>query len=66
MNKQKDQQPATKPGVGVDAIVRTPDYDSTIDTLKHIMRVRELLIVAIVDLVARSHNHDRSKIEMPE
>jgi hypothetical protein len=42
------------------------DYDSTADTLKHSLRVGELLGPLIHDLVDRSVRHDRSKTEPPE
>lgn len=66
MNNQTDSKTATNTGVGVDAIVRTPDYDSTADTLKHIKRVAELLNAAIVELAARANIHDNSKLQSPE
>ncbi len=42
------------------------DYDSTADTLKHSLRVGELMGQAIKELVERSVQHDRSKTEAPE
>lgn len=42
------------------------DYDSTADTLKHSMRVGELMGRPIKELVERSVSHDRSKTEPPE
>lgn len=41
-------------------------YDSTADTLKHSLRVGELLSQPINELVHRSVRHDRSKTEDPE
>lgn len=41
-------------------------YDSTSDTVKHILRVAELMGEVIRDLVERSTQHDRSKLEEPE
>lgn len=41
-------------------------YDSTADTLKHALRVGELMVQAIRELVDRSLSHDRSKTEDPE
>lgn len=41
-------------------------YDSTADTLKHALRVGELLGQTIRELVDRSISHDRSKTEDPE
>lgn len=42
------------------------DYDSTADTLKHALRVGELMGQPIRELVDRSVRHDRSKTEDPE
>ena len=42
------------------------NYDSTADTLKHSLRVGELLGQPITELVRRSTHHDRSKTEAPE
>lgn len=42
------------------------DYDSTADTLRHSLRVGELIGEIITELVARSTQHDRSKTEPPE
>lgn len=41
-------------------------YDSTVDTLKHIKRVNELLGNAAIELIKRSQVHDNSKLEQPE
>lgn len=41
-------------------------YDSTADTLKHALRVGELMGQPIRELVDRSVRHDRSKTEDPE
>lgn len=41
-------------------------YDSTADTLKHALRVGELMAQTIRELVDRSLSHDRSKTEPPE
>jgi hypothetical protein len=41
-------------------------YDSTADTLKHSLRVGELMGQPIKELVERSVQHDRSKTEDPE
>jgi hypothetical protein len=41
-------------------------YDSTADTLKHALRVGELMGQIIRDLIDRSVRHDRSKTEDPE
>lgn len=41
-------------------------YDSTGDTLKHSLRVGELMVQAIGELCERSVQHDRSKIEPEE
>ena len=42
------------------------EYDSTADTLKHSLRVGELMGVVVKELVDRSTQHDRSKTEDPE
>lgn len=42
------------------------EYDSTADTLKHALRVGELMGQPIKELVDRSVRHDRSKTEDPE
>jgi hypothetical protein len=41
-------------------------YDSTADTLKHALRVGELMSQLITELIGRSLRHDRSKTEDPE
>lgn len=41
-------------------------YDSTVDTLKHIKRVNEMLIYAATELLRRAAVHDASKLEEPE
>lgn len=41
-------------------------YDSTADTLKHSLRVGELIGQLVKELVDRSTQHDRSKTEEPE
>ena len=41
-------------------------YDSTADTLKHSLRVGELMGQPVKELVDRSVRHDRSKTEDPE
>lgn len=42
------------------------EYDSTQDTRKHIMRVRELLHEFVAQLHNRGVTHDASKLESPE
>jgi hypothetical protein len=42
------------------------EYDSTADTLKHSLRVGELMGQPVKELVDRSVRHDRSKTEDPE
>jgi hypothetical protein len=42
------------------------EYDSSVDTLKHIKRVSELLLVACEELMHRAKCHDDSKLEEPE
>jgi hypothetical protein len=44
----------------------TRDYDSTLDTVTHILRVQGFLTEAIVNLNCRSINHDLSKLQEPE
>lgn len=41
-------------------------YDSEAETLKHIKRVNELLINAVVELLNRAKKHDDSKLKSPE
>lgn len=41
-------------------------YDSKADTLLHIKRVNELLIIASAELLRRAAIHDSSKLESPE
>ena len=41
-------------------------YDSTVDTLKHIKRVSELLTQASTELIKRANVHDNSKLVSPE
>lgn len=41
-------------------------YDSTADTLKHIKRVNQLLILAAQELLNRAIVHDESKLNPPE
>ena len=41
-------------------------YDSTADTLRHAVRVGELVSQAICELSQRAVSHDRSKTEPPE
>jgi len=42
------------------------DYDSTAETLRHSLRVGELMGALIRELVDRSVKHDLSKTEDPE
>lgn len=42
------------------------DYDSTVDTLKHIKRVNQLLLVFAGKLLERAVVHDESKLNEPE
>ena len=42
------------------------DYDSRPDTIKHAMRVRQLLVPVIDELDERSRVHDASKTQPPE
>lgn len=41
-------------------------YDSTVDTLKHIKRVSQLLNEAAIELLKRANEHDDSKLHEPE
>lgn len=40
--------------------------ESDLETLKHIQLVRDKLSVLIEELIERSNNHDKSKLESPE
>ena len=42
------------------------EYDSTAETLKHIKRVNELLLLAAKELMDRAVKHDASKLLSPE
>ena len=42
------------------------EYDSTAETLKHIKRVNELLLLAAKELIDRAVKHDTSKLLSPE
>ena len=42
------------------------NYDSTVDTLKHIKRVSQLMTEAASELIRRANVHDNSKLESPE
>lgn len=42
------------------------EYDSKTDTLLHIKRVNELLMIAANELLTRANNHDNTKLESPE
>jgi uncharacterized protein DUF5662 len=44
----------------------TYDYDSRVDTYEHIGHVRGLLLSVVYELLARAHEHDRSKLHKPE
>ena len=54
------------PGDRIGRIVMVDQYDSTADTLKHIKRVNELLIMAAMKLLERASRHDASKLLSPE
>jgi len=41
-------------------------YDSKLDTIKHIERVKELLFNSIEEISKRAKNHDKTKLENPE
>lgn len=41
-------------------------YDSTADTVKHIKQVQYFLQLVIEELLTRSRNHDKTKLESPE
>lgn len=49
-----------------DGVIFHKGYDSTADTLKHILRVNELLHMAVKNLLGRADKHDRSKLVAPE
>jgi hypothetical protein len=42
------------------------EYDSKSDTLQHIKRVNELLLLAVSEMLVRSTKHDNSKLDSPE
>lgn len=42
------------------------NYDSALETLKHIKRVNELILWFVNDMLARAAQHDQSKLEEPE
>ena len=42
------------------------EKSTNLDTLRHIMRVRNLLDLCVVDLLRRGERHDLSKLERPE
>lgn len=42
------------------------EYDSRADTLTHIKRVSELMMMAAIELLRRASTHDNSKLEYPE
>lgn len=46
--------------------MRKEYYDSTIDTLKHIKRVNQLLNTAATELLVRAIVHDDTKLKSPE
>lgn len=41
-------------------------YDSKIDTLEHIKRVNELMLIVVKRLLERAVSHDLSKLQEPE
>lgn len=41
-------------------------YDSSSDTMSHIIRVTSILMIFVEKLIARSNTHDRSKLQSPE
>ena len=45
---------------------KTEIYDSTVDTLRHIKRVNQLLTEGSVELIKRANVHDDSKLLSPE
>lgn len=42
------------------------DYDSELDTRRHIARVRDLLLEVSMQLHRRIQEHDQTKLEAPE
>jgi hypothetical protein len=46
--------------------MNTEKYDSTDDTLKHILQVRQLLYIMQNKLEERGFKHDQSKLKQPE
>lgn len=56
-----------KSNSGADASYTAPTgYDSALETLKHIKRVNELLIMVSKNLLQRAADHDLSKLQEPE
>lgn len=47
-------------------VMEKQKYDSTVDTLKHIKRVSQLLTECSVELIKRANCHDDSKLKSPE
>lgn len=41
-------------------------YDSTVDTLRHVKRVNQLLTEASIEFIKRGNCHDDSKLKSPE
>jgi hypothetical protein len=67
MSEQKRKIETSDSEVGVDAIVTPkPAYDSAIETLKHIKRVNQLLLLFVENIMQRAAVHDQSKLEDPE
>jgi len=56
-NSKKESKEEAKTGDG---------FDSTVDTLKHIKRVKQLLTEAAAELIKRANCHDDSKLVAPE
>ena len=63
--KVKINKPEEDNSVSDDTNTAAP-YDSTVDTLKHIRRVGELMILVVSRLLERAIHHDNSKLLSPE
>lgn len=65
--EENTQQRDNKNNSGADASYTAPTgYDSALETLKHIKRVNELLIMVSKNLLQRAADHDLSKLQEPE
>ena len=42
------------------------NYDSSVDTMSHILRVSTILMTFVEKIINRSNTHDRTKLQSPE